>query len=206
MTNNELLFKEQHIGSFYMHRVLLSHIYPRVFICNTDKNEKYLFYEVESREHTDRWLGVKISDTECEAVSTKKCSVQSLYTSKPANELVTFTKVYFDESDDDNTFVKQDGWKYLSLLPDVPVYMEEEQSEKPAEIVEVEKAEPKKSEEKIDYSQVCCCDYCINPSHQKGGGCSESACYGFSRFQAAPNTPREIMDRVEDTQDSLRWG
>lgn len=30
MANNELLFKEQHIGSFYMHRVLLSHIYPRV--------------------------------------------------------------------------------------------------------------------------------------------------------------------------------
>lgn len=52
--------------------------------------------------------------------------------------------------------------------------------------------------------KCCPCDYCNNPKNLTNV-CTEYSCYGYSRFKPKPNTPSYVLDKVEDTHDSLSW-
>ena len=60
-------------------------------------------------------------------------------------------------------------------------------------------------EYKENYRTCYPCHYCENPKHIRQGLCTEGHCYGYSRFVPKPDTPQFVLDKVEDTFDSLAW-
>lgn len=50
------------------------------------------------------------------------------------------------------------------------------------------------------------CKYCVNSKYDAvQNKCYELSCLGYSRFQPAENTPKEIFEEVEDMHESYLW-
>ena len=63
--NKETIFmKIDEIGTLTIYDVLLSYIYPRVFVCMDEFECRYLFYEIESDDDHDIWLVTKLKKQE----------------------------------------------------------------------------------------------------------------------------------------------
>ena len=57
-----------------------------------------------------------------------------------------------------------------------------------------------------DNKKVNPCDFCLNSKHDViVGKCYELACIGYSRFQAAPTTPKEVLEEVEAIHEGYAW-
>ena len=121
----EPLFSGKSIGNLYMNRVLVSYIYPRIFICRNDDGQRFLFYEMVGNDKCDKWLGIKITEEESKMLCTKQCSVQSLYMKCPCGELLTLTQTYPKDEEKSEAFITEDGWRIVGDLPEKPVYAED---------------------------------------------------------------------------------
>ena len=84
----------EEIGNLFLYDVLLSYIYPRVFICEDEFSCKYLFYEMESNDKNDSWLVTKIRKTDYYDLVDQKKAIQSVYKKATKHDLFSITKIY----------------------------------------------------------------------------------------------------------------
>lgn len=123
MRDKELFMNVDQLGDLYIYDVLLSYIYPRVFVCQDVYECKYLFYEMDSADDKDVWLVSKITKKEYYSLIDRKKAIQKAYDKKNSFELFSITKTYGNE---ERTNLVMDGKSWISHLPKQPVYAEKE--------------------------------------------------------------------------------
>ena len=124
MSDNELFMHVDQLGDLYIYDVLLSYIYPRVFVCRDIYDCKYLFYEMDSdTDDKDVWLVARITGKEYYDLADCKKPIQKAYDRKNKFELFSIVKTY---SDEDRADLVMDGKVWLAHLPEQPVYAERE--------------------------------------------------------------------------------
>jgi hypothetical protein len=122
MSDNELFMHVEQLGDLYIYDVLLSYIYPRVFVCRDIYDCKYLFCEMDSdADDKDVWLVARVTEKEYYDFANRKKPIQRVYDGKNRFELFFITKTYGDEEKID---LIMDGKTWLSHLPEQPVYAE----------------------------------------------------------------------------------
>lgn len=121
MNNKDFFASVEGDDNLYIVNVLLSYIYPRIFICENDENDKFLLYEMSNENNTDAWLATRISDAERDSLQNKKLSVQEVYRGK--NDIFLLSKIYKENEDIVHiSFDNLDFW--INKLPIKPVYAE----------------------------------------------------------------------------------
>ena len=118
MDDKKVFMHGQGLGDLYLYDVLLSYIYPRVFICEDSSKDKYIFYEVSSKDNRDVWLVAKISDEDCHSLAEGKKAIQTAYVDR--TDLFSMTKTYGQTKD--TIEISQDVSEWVKKLPEKPVY------------------------------------------------------------------------------------
>ena len=121
MSANELFINVKELGNLYIYDVLLSYIYPRVFVCRDEYDCMYLFYEMDSANDEDIWLVSKIKKKEYYSLVDRKKSIQKIFEKKNSFEMFSITKEYGDE---DIIRLSRNGREWLSHLPKNEVFSE----------------------------------------------------------------------------------
>lgn len=122
--NKDVFMYIKQLGELFLYDILLSYIYPRVFVCQDVFESKYLFYEMESEDDYDKWLVTKITRKEYFDLVDKKKSIQSIYKNVLDFRLFSITKTYGEE--DIITLNREEGRSLLCMLPVEDVYSEKE--------------------------------------------------------------------------------
>lgn len=112
----------EELGNLYIFDVLLSYIYPRIFICKNDSGDKFILYEMSNQNNIDIWLTTKISEEEYNSICEKKVPIQDAY--KNESNLFLISKVY-GKSEDVTKIIYDDLKTWIGKLPKNPVYAEE---------------------------------------------------------------------------------
>lgn len=123
MSNNEVFMHLKEIGNLYIYDVLLSYIYPRVFVCEDEFESKYLFYEVDSSEDKDTWVVAKIRRKDYYELIDRKKPIQHPYSQPNRKFVFAVEKRYGDK---DVLSVSLDVSRWIDLLPKEDVYAEKE--------------------------------------------------------------------------------
>ena len=118
MNVEEVFMHGQELGDLYLYDVLLSYIYPRVFICEDSVKDKYIFYEVSSKDNRDVWLVSKISDEDCYSLTEGKKAIQTAYENR--TDIFSVTKTYGQTKD--TIEISSDVSEWVKKLPEKPVY------------------------------------------------------------------------------------
>ena len=124
MKNKDVFMHVKELGDLFLYDVLLSHVYPRVFVCEDEYDSKYLFYEVDGNDDKDVWVVAKITKKEYYSLVDRKKTIQKVYDKKDVFSLFSITKSYGE--DKDIIELKNDGKEWLLSLPKNPVYAEKE--------------------------------------------------------------------------------
>lgn len=122
MKNDVFIYTEQ-FKELFLKDILLSYIYPRVFICEDDFECKYLFYEMESEDNYIKWLVTVLKKKDYLDLLDKKKPIQSIYRNASTHNLFSITKTYHDEKDTVGISFDE-GMSLLDLLPAEDVYSE----------------------------------------------------------------------------------
>ena len=120
MIDKKVFMQGPELGDLYLYDVLLSYIYPRVFICEDSNKDKYIFYEVSSKDNKDVWLVAKISDEDCCSLAEGKKAIQTVYEDR--TDLFSVTKTYGQSKD--TVEISPDVSELVKKLPEKPVYSE----------------------------------------------------------------------------------
>jgi len=123
-SNKDVFMYIVQLGELYLYDVLLSYIYPRVFVCEDIFESKYLFYEMESEDDYDKWLVAKLKRKDYFDLLDKKKTVQSIYKNALDFSLFSITKTYGEEDIIEMSFEESES--LLNLLPTEDVYSEKE--------------------------------------------------------------------------------
>lgn len=123
MTNNEIFLSVKDLGDLYIYDVLLSFIYPRVFVCTDKYDCKYLFYEMSSKDNRDIWLVSKITKDEFYDLIDNKICIQEAYKHKSSFEIFSVSRLYGDE---DIVTLSYDSESWIGRLPAEKVYADSE--------------------------------------------------------------------------------
>ena len=118
MNVEEVFMHGQELGDLYLYDVLLSYIYPRVFICEDSVKDKYIFYEVSSKDNRDVWLVAKISEEDCYSLAEGKKAIQTAYENR--TDIFSVTKTYGQTKD--TIEISSDVSEWVKKLPEKPVY------------------------------------------------------------------------------------
>ena len=118
MSNEKVFMQGPELGDLYLYDVLPSYIYPRVFICEDSSKNKYIFYEVSSKDNRDVWLVSKISEEDCCSLAEGKKAIQTVYADR--TDLFSVTKTYGQFKD--TIEISQDVSEWVKKLPEKPVY------------------------------------------------------------------------------------
>lgn len=119
MSDTELFMHIDPLGNLYICDVILSYIYPRVFVCQNRCGQKYLFYEMDAPDDKEIWLVCKTTKSEYDDLKNHKKPIQRAYDEKNENELFSITKI------GEKISLAMDGKNWLSHLPEQPVYAED---------------------------------------------------------------------------------
>lgn len=118
MNVEEVFMQGQELGDLYLYDVLLSYIYPRVFICENSFKDKYIFYEMSSKDNRDVWLVAKISEEDCCSLANGKKAIQTVYADR--TDLFSVAKTYGQSKD--IVEISSDVSEWVKKLPEKPVY------------------------------------------------------------------------------------
>lgn len=130
MRNKEVFMHVDDFGDLYLYDVLLSFIYPRVFVCVDVFDCRYLFYEMSSDGGKDIWLVSKITKGEYFDLIDRNMPIQRVYEKKKSREVFSISKTY---SETDVVEVHADGEKWIKMLPSEDVYVDCELSDNQGE-------------------------------------------------------------------------
>ncbi len=120
MTEKEIFMHVKELGDLYLSDVLLEYIYPRAFICKDVSEDKYLFYEVSSKDNKDIWLVAKVTEQEYRELLSQKMPIQKAY--KSENDVFSISKVYGNREDKIELAFDAETW--LDKLPKKLVFSE----------------------------------------------------------------------------------
>lgn len=123
MKNKKAFLSTSELGDLFIFDVLLTYIYPRVFVCEDIYDTKYLFYEMESLDNLDTWLVCKIRKQDYYDLVDKKKPIQSIYKKSSKNNLYSISNLY---GDNDIVTVSNNTKSLIELLPIEDVYSEKE--------------------------------------------------------------------------------
>lgn len=102
------------LGVFYVKKVLLHYIYPRIFVCESNKSEDlFLLTEMSNENDIDVWLTAKINEDEYNSLVNEKKSIQDIYFSKIGNDIFTISYNYISEK----VSCSFDADKWLNKIP-----------------------------------------------------------------------------------------
>lgn len=124
MSDKDVFMRVDELGDLYLYDVLISYIYPRVFVCEDIYDSKYLFYEVGSKENKDTWLVAKITKKEYYSLIDREKAIQQAYSKKSSFEVFSISKTYGDEKDIVNLSYNIVEW--VKKLPKEPVFADKE--------------------------------------------------------------------------------
>lgn len=124
MSDKEIFMQVDELGDLYLYDVLLTYIYPRVFVCEDIYGTKYLFYEVDSKDNKDTWVVTKITKKDYYSLVDKKRSIQKPYENKNHHNVFAISKTYGDAEDVVELTHSVNEW--LKKLPKEPVYADKE--------------------------------------------------------------------------------
>lgn len=119
MTDSEIFLRVNDLGDLYIYDVLLTFIYPRVFVCADKYGCKYLFYEMSSKDNMDVWLVSKITKEEFYDLIDGKICIQEAYKHKSGFEIFSVSRLYGDE---DVITMSYDSDRWIGRLPVDKVY------------------------------------------------------------------------------------
>lgn len=125
MSDKEVFIRVQEKGDLYLCDVLLSYIYPRVFVCEDSYNCKYVFWEVSSKDNKDVWLVTKISKNEYYSLVNCQKAIQDVYKNKTGLNLFSITKIYGEN--EDSIELSLDTSEWIKKLSDMPVFAEKKE-------------------------------------------------------------------------------
>lgn len=123
MSDKEVFMQVAELGNLYLYDILLSYIYPRVFVCEDIYDSKYLFYEVESNENKDTWVVSKLTKKDYYALVDRKKAIQKAYDNKKGYDIFSISKIY---GDTDIVKLNYDAKEWIKKLPIEPVFAEKE--------------------------------------------------------------------------------
>ena len=123
MIDNEVFMNVETLGDLYIYDVLLTFIYPRVFVCEDVYSCKYLFYEMSSDADVDTWLVSKITKKEYYDLVDKKKTLQSVYRKRLNRSVFSVSKHY---SESDRIDISYDIKNWIEMLPSKDAYAEKE--------------------------------------------------------------------------------
>lgn len=92
MRNKEVFMHVDDFGDLYLYDVLLSFIYPRVFVCVDVFDCRYLFYEMSSDGGKDIWLVSKITKGEYFDLIDRNMPIQRVYEKKKVGRSFRYPK------------------------------------------------------------------------------------------------------------------
>lgn len=122
MNNKDFFASVEGDDNLYIVDVLLSYIYPRIFVCKNDDNDKFLLYEMSNKNEVDTWLTTRISDEEHISLQRKEISIQDLY--KRKKDVFLLSKIYKENEDVVHlSYDSLDFW--INKLPTKPLYVED---------------------------------------------------------------------------------
>ncbi|MGN0906859.1 MAG: DUF6575 domain-containing protein [Bullifex sp.] len=124
MNDKDVFMHVNELGDLYLYDVLLTYIYPRVFVCEDLFDCKYLFYEMSSMDRKDVWLVSRISKNEYYSLVDRKISIQEAYINKNGYNLFSLSIIYSDAGD--VTELSSDIETWIKELPEDPVFSEKE--------------------------------------------------------------------------------
>lgn len=123
MNENEVFMHVDELGDLYLYDVLLSYIYPRVFVCEDYYNCLFLFYEISSEQNVDTWIVTKLSRKEYYSLVDGKVAIQkAFHQRKGKNSLFLLSKKYCSEKDEIS--LSYNTYGCLKKLPEELVYSE----------------------------------------------------------------------------------
>ena len=123
MNDNEVFMHVDEFGDLYLYDVLLSYIYPRVFVCEDYYNCLLLFYEISSEQNVDTWIVTKLNRKEYYSLVDGKVAIQkAFHPQKGKYSLFLLTKKYGLEKDEISLSYNIGGC--LKKLPKELVYSE----------------------------------------------------------------------------------
>lgn len=124
MNDKDVFMHVDELGDLYLYDVLLTYIYPRVFVCEDQFDCKYLFYEMSSMDRKDIWLVSKISKREYYSLVDRNIPIQEAYVNKNGFNLFSLSLTYGDAGD--VTELSSDIETWIKELPEDPIYSEKE--------------------------------------------------------------------------------
>lgn len=124
MREKEVFMQVDELGDLYLYDVLLSYIYPRVFVCEDIYESKYLFYEISSEENEDVWIVSKVTKKEYYSLVDRKKAIQKAYSNKKGFNIFAITKIYGEN--EDVIKLSLEVGEIVNKLPKEPVYAEKE--------------------------------------------------------------------------------
>lgn len=105
----------------YFVRILLYYIYPRAFICRSETDKLYMFYEMVSENDIDTWLVAEITEKERITLENGSILIQNVYSS----DHDVFSVNYDHEREESSVSYDPDDTESLvRRLPKNPVYRE----------------------------------------------------------------------------------
>lgn len=123
MNENEVFMHVDELGDLYLYDVLLSYIYPRVFVCEDYYNCLFLFYEISSEQNVDTWIVTKLNRREYYSLVDGKVAIQKAFQQKKNKySLFLLSKIYGLENDEISLSYDINGC--LKKLPEELVYSE----------------------------------------------------------------------------------
>lgn len=123
MNDNEVFMHVDELGDLFLYDILLSYIYPRVFVCEDYYNCLFLFYEISSEQNVDTWIVTKLNRKEYYALVDGKVAIQKAFHQKNGKySLFLLTKKY--GLDKDEISLSYNIYGCLKKLPEELVYSE----------------------------------------------------------------------------------
>lgn len=107
--------------TLYFVKSLLYYIYPRTFICRSEKDNFYVFYEMISENDIDTWLVTEMTEEERIALENGSASIQSVYSSGHDVFCVSYD---YERDEASASYDPADTEALVQKLPQAPVYRE----------------------------------------------------------------------------------
>ena len=107
--------------TLYFVKALLYYIYPRSFLCRSETDKLYVFYEMISENDIDTWLVAEITEKERATLENGSIPIQGLYSSGHD----VFSVSYDHEKEESSaSYDPADTEALVRKLPKAPVYRE----------------------------------------------------------------------------------
>ena len=86
------------LGSLKIERVLIKIDYPILFLCQNEKGRLFMFLEMDSNEHHEQWVAVKVNDDVINKMYRHELSIQKAFINTDVEKYFIINHLYNSDS------------------------------------------------------------------------------------------------------------